>query len=808
MSWLWQDLHFGLRTIHKDRGFFFASVLALALGIGSTTAIFSVIYNVLLQPFPYTDAQHIYQIRIRDAGNGADSGRNTFSIPEFLDYQQQNHIFDRTMGVTEESVVMGDSAARELFDVDRVTGNTFHFLGVAPLLGRTIQPSDAVSGAPPVFVMSYKVWRKRFGLDSSVVGRTFIMNGEPATLIGVMPQRFALWGGDLWMPAGLDRSEPGSNRRQLVLYGHLKPGMSARAAEPDVQILAGRLSKIYRQDYPKQFDVHLDSLGYIAIGRFEKQLYTLLAAVSLLLLIACANVANLLLAKATARKQELVLRMTLGAGRFRVVRQLLVESVLLAMAGAASGCVLAWAGLKELITLIPLYTFPDEAIIELNTPVLLATVGTAMLTALIFGLAPALAASRGDLHDGLKAGSRGNSGFRRGRLRNALIAGEVALSLLLLSGAGLLMRSFFAERQVDLGIQTSQILTTNVSFPPQQYKNTDSQARFLRDLTARLEGVPGVVSASGAIAYPPNGGVGSDFDVPGIAHSERWKGDVVPCNWQFFPTVQLRLIAGRLPNAADEARKQKIAVINQAMAVKYFGSQNPIGREIDIDALKTAPEPVAHPRFEIVGVDADIKNDGVRRPTVPEAYVPYTVAAFGGYTIFVRTTGNPAALSTAVEGQVLALDRNVVPQQTLTLESAMDVSTYARPRFGLMLFSVFAGIGLVLVSLGVYSVISYSVTQQQREIGIRMALGASPGDVRSQVVTDGMRFIFMGVGIGMLFVFFVGRVLASQIWSVTWYDPLTLASVVVVLAGVGLAASYLPSIRATKVDPAISLRHE
>jgi putative ABC transport system permease protein len=389
-----------------------------------------------------------------------------------------------------------------------------------------------------------------------------------------------------------------------------------------------------------------------------------------------------------------------------------------------------------------------------------------------------------------------------------LIAGEVALSLLLLSGAGLLMRSFFAERQVDLGIQTSQILTTNVSFPPQQYKNTDSQARFLRDLTARLENVPGVVSASGAIAYPPNGGVSSDFDVPGIAHSERWKGDVVPCNWQFFPTVQLRLIAGRIPNAADEGRKQKIAVINQAMAMKYFGSQNPVGRELDIDALKTAPEPVANPRFEIVGVVADIKNDGVRRPTVPEAYVPYTVAAFGGYTIFVRAAGNPAALSTAVEGQVLALDRNVVPQQTLTLESAMDVSTYARPRFGLMLFSVFAGIGLVLVSLGVYSVISYSVTQQQREIGIRMALGASPGDVRSQVVTDGLRFIFMGVGIGMLFVFFVGRVLASQIWGVTWYDPLTLASVVVVLAGVGLAASYLPSIRATKVDPAISLRHE
>jgi len=296
--------------------------------------------------------------------------------------------------------------------------------------------------------------------------------------------------------------------------------------------------------------------------------------------------------------------------------------------------------------------------------------------------------------------------------------------------------------------------------------------------------------------------------VAGFTHSERWKGDMVPCSWQFFQTVRLRLIAGRLPTAADEEGKLKIAVINQTMADKYFGRQDPLGRELDIEGLKDAPEPVVNPRFQIVGVVSDMKNDGVRRLAVPEAYVPYTLAGYGAYVVYLRTFGNPAALSTALEGQILALDRNVVPQETITLESALEVSIYARPRFGMMLFAVFAGIGLLLVSLGVYSVISYSVSQQAREIGIRMALGASPRDVRSQVVAAGLGFIFMGVGIGMLFVFLVGRVLASQLFGVSWYDPMTLGGVVAVLVVVGLASSYLPSIRATRVDPAIALRHE
>ena len=578
MGQLWQDLRFGIRTISKDRGFFFASVLALALGIGSTTAIFSVIYNVLLDPFPYTNSDRIFGFDIRDRSSGREFGRNGLSIPEFLDYREKNRVFERSMGVWEESVIMGDTSSPELFDCDTVTGNTFQFLGVRPLFGRGIEPSDAVAGAPPVFVLSYKAWRRRFGMDPSIVGKTYVLNGKPTTLIGIMPRRFTFWGGEMWMPASVDRSETGAAQRRLVLYGHLKPDLDRKAAESDLKVLAEQLSKVYRDDYPKQFDVHMMSLGEIAFGRIQGTLIALLAAVALLLLIACANVANLLLAKATTREKELALRITLGAGRFRVIRQLMAENVVLAFAGAALGCFLAWLGLKGLINLVPLYTFPDEADIRLNTPVLLATLATAMMTAFIFGLAPALTASRSGLNEALKSGTRGNSGFRRARLRNVLIVGEVALSLLLLSASGLLMRSFFVERQEEVGIRSERLLITSLRFPPKLYQNMESQARFLRELLPRLERLPGVVSAAGAFTFPPNGGVGTEFEVASLTHSERWRGYVTPCSQEFFETAGLRMVAGRLPTVGDEEGHRKVAVINQSMATKYFGGENPIGR--------------------------------------------------------------------------------------------------------------------------------------------------------------------------------------------------------------------------------------
>src|SRR5450755_4235234 len=462
MHWLLQDAKFGARTLFKDRGFLATSVLALALGIGSATVIFSVIDNVLLEPFPYTDGQRLVAVQIRDSSTNDTFGREFFSPPEFLDYQEQNRVFDRSIGVRQSNVVWTLPTSVESFRGAHVTGNTFQFLGVSPMLGRYAIPDDARPGAPPVFVLSYKVWQSRFSSDPAIVGKTLILDGAPRIVIGVMPKRFAWWGADLWIPAAVNRADNSPNASFFFLLGHLKPGLTPAGAEPDLAILARHLSEVYPKNYPKTFYVHVQTLTDNVVGKFRETLYTLLAAVGLLLLIACANVANLLLAKATAREKEFAIRSSLGAGRWQVIRQLLVESALLGLCGAAVGCLFAWGGLKALLAALPNFTFPDEADISLNLRVLAATAMIALLTSLIFGLAPAFGAFSKNLSDPLKAGGRGNSGFRRGRLRNVLIIAEVALSLLLLSGAGLLMRSFMAERQTDLGLDPTKLLISQI----------------------------------------------------------------------------------------------------------------------------------------------------------------------------------------------------------------------------------------------------------------------------------------------------------------------------------------------------------
>jgi predicted permease len=803
MTWLWQDVRFGLRTIRKDRGFFLTAVLALALGIGSTTAIFSVIYNVLLQPFPYKDGQHLFCPEIREIATSRIN--NGLTVPEFMDFQQQNHIFTDSMGVTEESVLLKESGQLKEFDADRLTGSAFQFLGMPALIGRGLLPSDAEPGAPPVFVLNYRVWKQDFNLDPHLIGKTFNLDGTPTTLVGVMPPRFAFWDGNLWRPLPLDRTD---KEHRIVMYGHLRPGLTPEAAEAELMPLATRLAKVYPKEFPQRFDMRVVNLIHDTVGDFEKTLYLLLGAVGLLLLIACANVSSLLLAKATGREKELAIRISLGSGRLRVIRQLLVESVLLALSGAGVGCLFAWAGLQGLVALLPMWTFPDEAVIRENTPVLLATIGVAMFTGVLFGLAPAVIASKRDVNEILKAGSRGNSGFRRGHLRNLLIVSEVALSLLLLTASGMLMRSFVLQRQVDLGIRSDHVLVTRINLPSGPYKNTDSQVRFLRELLRQIETRPGVASAGIMTELPPYSGLNTDFDIAGATHAERWTGHMAACSWRLFPALGARLLAGRLLTERDENSKRHVVVINHTMAAKYFGRGNPIGRQLQLTALKTAAEPIANPGFEIIGVVSDIKNEGTRKDVLPEAYLPYTVEGFGGYVVFLRTVGRPEALVSALTTTILTLDGAVIPQMTWTMDRLLELSEYSRPRFAMTLLAVFAAIGLTLVSVGVYSVISYTVSQQRHEIGIRMALGATAAMIRSHVVAASLRFVYMGAGIGLVLTLLLSRVLASQIWGVAWYDPVTLGVVLLLLFIVGLLAAYVPSVRATRVAPVVCLRDE
>lgn len=804
MTWLWQDVRSGSRTIFKDRWFFLAAVLTLALGIGSTTAILSVIYNVVLDPYPYRDGRHIFCLEVLELGTSRIA--NGMSIAEFLDFQEQNRVFADWLGVTEESVLLKDSGQLKEYDADRLTGNAFQILGMPALLGRGLLPRDAVPGAPPVFVLNYRVWKQDFNSDPRVIGKTFELNGTPTTLVGVMPERFSWWAGNLWRPLVLDRAD---KDHQVAIYGHIRPGMAVKSAEAELTALALRLAKVYPTQFPKKFTVRLENLIQQTIDSYEKTLYLLLGAVGLLLLIACANVSNLLLAKATAREKELAIRMALGSGRARIIRQLLVESLILALAGAAVGCLFASACLRGLLALLPIWTFPDEADISVNTPVLLATIGIAMLTGVLFGLTPALTASRRDVNETLKAGTRGNSGFRGGRLRHLLIVSEIAISLVLLTTSGLLMRSFMRQRHADIGIRSDHLLTSRLNLPAQQYSSTAAQVHFLSELLRQVEVDRQVISAAVSTELPPYSALNTEFDVGGTVHNEHWNGHLAACSWRLFPTLGARLITGRLLTEEDEAAKRHVVVINHAMATKYFGRRSPIGERLLLTALKTAPEPIANPWFEIVGVVSDINNEGSLNAVMPEAYLPYTVTGFGGYVVFLRTLDRPEGMISDLTKKVLAMGgRAVIPQYTGSMDHFLDQSQYSRPRFFMVLLAVIAMIGFLLASVGVYSVISYTVSQQRREIGIRMALGATASAIRSYVLTSTLRFVFFGAAAGILLTLLFSRVIASQIWGVPWYDPVTLGVVLVLLTSVGILASWAPSVRASRVAPGECLQNE
>lgn len=802
-----QDLKYGLRGLRQQPGFTSLAIVALALGIGATTTIFSVIENVLLDPFPYADAERIVSISIHDQA-GRPGGRSWFQIPEFLDYQDQNHVFEDVFGSGSQDVLYTNGPGTEQFMGSYVTANMFHVLGVPALIGRTILPDDAKPGAAPVFVMDYRVWRNRFNGDPNILGRSFILNSWPMTLVGVMPPRFTENGADLWYAFALDRAENKST--DLFLQARLKPGVSIAAAQADIDVVARRLAKEYPKNYPKQFSVEIETWTDRLVGHFRKTLYTLAAAVGLLLLIACSNVANMLLARATAREKEMAIRASMGATRWRLIRQLLVESLLLALGGAALGCGFAYVGIKLIVTFIPDGTIPHEAVIGLNVPVLLFSLGIAGLTTLFFGLAPALQTARRDIVEPLKAAGKGISGgFRKGRLRNTLVVIEVALSFVLLAGAGLLMRSFVALQDVDLGLNPHQILVARLPLPKGQYDTAQKMQNFFQPLLARLEALPGVVAATETSTLPLYGGIPSQFDISGKPHSDHWEGVFQLVSEGYLPTLGIKLVRGRALSEGDVSTARKVMMINQTLMNKYFGKDDPLGQLVRIEMLEEVPKPpVKEAVFEVIGVVADVKNSGVQEPPRPEMFIPYTIT--GGFErgILVRTSQDPLTMLNVVRNEIWAVDHNVALTLTGSLDDYLKKFTYSEPRFSLILLGVFAGVGLVLVGVGIYSVIAYTVSMQTQEIGLRMALGAGRADVLGMVLRMGLRLVLAGVVIGLAGCFAVTRILASQLWGTSPWDPATLVGVVIVIVIAGIAACYFPARRATRVDPTVALRYE
>jgi putative ABC transport system permease protein len=813
---MWQDFRYGLRTLWNARRFAAVAILALALGIGATTVIFSVIDGVMMEPFPYRNADRFVTFFIHDVTRPKGSRRIELSVPEFTDFRDQTqNVFEDMFGFTELDILYTTKEGTDLFQGCWVTGNISNSLGMKPLLGRPLGPQDATPGAPPVFAMTDRLWAKQFNRDPKILGTVMTLNGTPRTLVEIMPPRFVLSGCDIWMPiyvghANIDNTETGNYPLYLETSEHLRRGVTIPAATAAVDVVVRRLATVYSKDFPKQFTVQVETVADYVVGDFKGMLLALMGAVLMLLLIACSNVANLLLARASAREKEIAIRTSLGASNSRLIRQLLMESFLLSVAACVLGCLFAYFGMKELVAKLPIDMLTPSIVITLNFRVLLFAVGVAFLTTLLCGLAPAIHAVHGALQAHLNGTGRGMSaGSRHGRLRAGLVIGEVALSVLLLAGAGLLMRSLLALEHVDLGFNPRNILYAELALPNARYNTSDEKRHLLQQVLGRVKALPGVTAATVTIGLPPFGFAGGEVTVPGKTQEQEWRAQLDLCDEDYFKTLGLPLLRGRLLSGTDVESARRVVVINQSLARNYYKDEDPIGKTIKFDLLDKVQDVPHDTYFEIVGVVSDMKNQGLREQPTPQAFMPYSVTGVGtSRSIMVRTAVAPLSLLPQVRREVWTIDPNVALTETGSIESEMQRYGYAEPEFGLIGLAAFAGIGLVLVIIGVFSVMAYSVSLQTHEIGVRMALGAQPGDILRMVLTKGIRLIVAGMIIGLLASVGLTRFLASQIWGISATDPWTFGAVATVILVVGLAACALPARSATRVNPTVALRYE
>ena len=809
----WQDFRFGARALRKDRRFAILATLALALGIGASTVVFSVVYDGLMNPFPYKYANGISIFQIHDVERGGYRGRGAFSFPEFLDYREQNHVFSDMVGTAYTPVLYTSNGGAQQVEGAYVTTNTFPFLGVHPLLGRWLTEEDGKPGATPVLVMSFSFWKEQFNGNANILGTTLTLNGEPRTLVGIMPQRFRYFGASVYFPLSLERNgadardEYGRPRR-LVAEERRKPGVSLEGVAADLTVIAERLSKVYPNDYPKHFTIWTDSLASDVVGDSKQILYVLLAAVGLLLLIACSNVANLLLARATAREREIAVRAALGASRVRLVRQLLIESSVLALAGGVVGCALAYGGIRLVAAAIP-PILPGEAVIELNRAVLLFAVGITVFTTFGCGLLPAIHAIRADVNAQLGGSGKGiGGGFRHGRLRAGLVMIEVALAVVLLAGTGLMTRSLYALMHVNLGFDASNVLAAEITFPQGSYTTVGERKVFIEQALARISAIPGVVSAAETISLPPYNAGASEITVPEKTHTETWNTLFDTCSEGYFRTLKIALLRGRLLSSSDVDAGRFVAVVNQAFVRSYFTNDDPIGKKFKFNVFDQIEQTPHDAYFEIVGVVSDIKNQGLQDPPLPQAYIPYTITAYMNRAILVRTAVEPLSVLKNVHNEIWALDRNVAFGEAGTLSSYLQQFSYAEPEFGVVSLGTFAGIGLLLAAIGIFSVMAYAVSLQTHEIGVRMALGAQRGQILGMVLRRGLGLVSAGIVVGVGTSFVVLRLLASEFWGVSPSDPWTFGVVLAVVLGAGALACWLPARRATGVDPLVALRYE
>ena len=802
---LYRDIRFGVRGLLRTPGFTLLAVGSLALGIMATTAIYSVLHAVVLDPFPYKDVDRLMSVRISSlTQRGSRSG---YTVDQFVEIAERNTIFEGVIASTISDVLWTGDGDPQRLRGNHGTFNTFEVMGVPPLIGRTPGAADARSGAEPVVVLGYRFWQRQFGGDPGVLGRQLRLNDTARTVIGVMPKRFMWRGADVYLPISFERGRIVEGVRNVHLLGRLKPEVTRAQGGSDLAPIIADLKQREPQQFPDQWRVDLVSFEETFPSAIARDVWVLLGAVGLLLVIACANVSNLLLSRATARQREMTVRAALGAGRGRLVRQMLTESLILSLAAGALGTLLAYAGLPAILALVPPGTIPDESEISLNRTVLLFTLLLSAATSIFCGLAPALHGTRRDLAASMREAGRGLAGgSRQAMVRKALVVAEVALSLMLLAGSTVLLRAFLAMQQVDFGVPPGRILTMRVPLPAQRYPDAARRTAFFRELVQNVNAVPGVAAAAVNSGLHPLGNLRAPVDVRGAASSSE--PVLVHSVSASYPSVMgLRLAQGRLLTETDTNAPQAVALVNERFVRSRLDGIPTLGAVISIPRLKQPPVSAANDTFEVVGVVRDALNAGIAEPAAPEVYVPFTATGLANLLI-VRTHADPSTVTRAIVSQVYAIDKGQPVTQVMTLEAMLRDNELATPRFNLILLSVFASVGLALAVVGVYGVMANAVAQERQEIGVRMALGAGAGSIARMVILRGSRLLLAGTVLGLVGSIAAARLLAQQVWRVSAFDPAAFALVSVLLMAAGLLACAWPARRAMRTDPMVAIRHE
>ncbi|HKW63263.1 MAG TPA: ABC transporter permease [Candidatus Acidoferrum sp.] len=811
-----RDIRYGLRALRSNPGFSIVAILTLALGIGANTAIFSVIDSVLLRPLPYGDPDKLVMLW---ENSPSRNPHNTVSPPDFLDWGQRNAVFSGIAGLFDQRANLTGNGQPQEVVLQDVTANFFSILGVNPILGRGFTAENDQPGHDNVLILSYGFWKERYGGESSIIGKTITLNGHPLIVAGVAPEGFdwfikdsSLTGAkpQMWTPWIIptsfhDRKNVG---RFMTVVARLKPSATVQQARVQMNTIAAQIAQEY-PDFNGNWGANAVPVREQISGDLRPALWILFGAVGFVLLIACANVSSLLLARAAAREREMAIRTAIGASRWRIAFQLLTESVLLAVIGGGIGVALAVWGTNALLAATP-RNLLDLRSVSVDTRILAFAVGSTLLAGLIFGFLPSFISAHSSVTETLKEGGRSSSaGKGRGRARSAFVVLQMCLALVLLAGSGLLIRSFIRLVGVDPGFDASHLLTFKVTLPGLKY-GTDAKCQaFFQELLPRLSHLPGVRSVT-MNSFPPFTGLGAATGVRLLSQPPRSLKDLPDAEVRvvgpnYFSTMGIPLRAGRTFSEDELAQARHVVIINQAFADKYLSDVNPLGQKAVI-FMKSLEESGNTPS-EIIGVAGDVRQMGLDTPSEPTVYWPHPELVYSGMTILVRTSNDPLALVSAVRNELQQVDPEQPMAAVATMEQLLGDSL-ARSRFTMLLLGIFAALALALAAVGIYGVIAYGVTQRTQEFGIRIALGAEGSDVLRLVLGQGTRLVLLGIGLGVVLALMLGRFLAALLYGISPTDPLTFGAVAVLLALVALAACYLPARRATRVDPIETLRYE